>query len=70
MDYNTLNRLSAYKDTQQGSAWRDLSYDNRGNVTDNYALSSQGLGFVYDMANQPVEMNKTISGDYVYDSRA
>ena len=67
MNYNSLNRLSSYKDTANGNSWRTVQYDSKGNITDNYSGSSSGLKFVYDLANQPISISKSDTGSFVYD---
>ena len=64
MQYDGSNRLSSARETISGSvgSWQNYSYDTRGNVTDNGPI-----GFVYDMAEQPITMTGLPSGTYVYD---
>ena len=60
LSYDANNRLTSHTDTA-GSP-RSLTYDARGNVT---ALG--GLGFTYDVSDQPRTVTGTATGSYTYD---
>jgi len=60
MHYNTSkNLLSHYVDN---GVRKNFSYDSRGNVINNGRFS-----FVYDMANQPIRVQGSVSANFTYD---
>ena len=62
MSVSANNRIQAVRDTDDGNVWRNISYDARGNV-----IAKPGLGFVYDLSDQPVSMSGDVSASFVYD---
>ncbi len=63
IEYNSVNRLNRARDTGDGNAWKNYSYDTRGNVTGNGTF-----GFTYDFANQPTAVSGSAeSGSFVND---
>ena len=61
MQYDGRGRLYRHLDSARG-AWRYYAYDAKGNVLDNSKVN-----FRYDMQNQPVLMNGSAGGVFVYD---
>ena len=62
IDYDSANRVSQARDTDDGNVWRNYSYDNQGSVTSNSVIN-----FTYDAARQPVAITGGQAGTFFYD---